>query len=91
MSTLATSQITWTIIASLLGSSVISAIISYFAGTKLKGADFRYNFKKYIVDKRINAYEKLEVLLNEIRDESGFYKLFIEEERLEGQKMIRTK
>jgi hypothetical protein len=79
----------WTVIASILGSSVISALVSYFAGTKLKGTDFRYNFRKYIVDKRINAYEKIELLLNEIRDETGFYKLFHKDERIEGQKMIK--
>jgi hypothetical protein len=80
----------WTIIASILGSSVISAIVSYFAGNKLKVTDFKYNFRKYIVDKRINAYEKIEILFNEIRDESGWYKLFKKEERIEGQKMIRA-
>lgn len=85
-----TTQInSWTVIASILGSSVISAFITYISSRNLKGTEFKYNFRKYIVDKRIKAYEEMEPVIAEIQEALGFFKLKKPETREQGERLLR--
>lgn len=55
----AATSINWvTIIASILGGGLISSIITFIASRNLKATDFRYDFRKYILQKRKEAYEQ---------------------------------
>lgn len=55
----------WQIIFSALGGAAFGAIITGFVSIYLNGKNYRRDYYKKIIDKRITAYEKLEqILLN---------------------------
>jgi len=59
----------FTILISVLSSAVISAIVTGLITYKMKFIDFKFDYKKYTLKKRIEAYEKLRpviVALNQI-------------------------
>lgn len=49
---------------SVLISGIVSSVIALYANERIKRTEFNFNFKKYILDKRIATYEKIEELLN---------------------------
>ncbi|MDT0690870.1 hypothetical protein RM549_13815 [Salegentibacter sp. F188] len=48
------------ILASSLIAAIISAVVSYFTSVKLKSLDFKNDYYKEILKKRLNAYELIE-------------------------------
>jgi len=52
----------------LFSSSVIAAVISGVSALYFKKVDYNYDFKKYVLKKRIEAYEKAELLINYSND-----------------------
>lgn len=60
------------ILTSALISGLVSGFVSYIAAMRLKRLEFRFNHRKYIVDKRVSAYEKIEEFLS-FCDSSGSY------------------
>jgi hypothetical protein len=53
----------WTVILALLGSGILSTLITTRANRNLKDTDFTYDFRKYILEKRKIAYDEVEKLL----------------------------
>ncbi len=53
----------WTVI---LQSALVSASVTLLGGIYLKRIDFNYNYRSYILDKRKQAYEKAEGVINEL-------------------------
>lgn len=56
-----TSEIIKIILASTVVSGTISAIISFFVSVKLKNLDYKNEYYKKILDKRLEAYKYLEI------------------------------
>lgn len=52
-----------TVIASVIGGGLISSIISFFASRQLKQAEFNYDYRKYILEKRKTSYDAIEEIL----------------------------
>lgn len=50
----------------------ISALISYFISKRQKSLDFSYDYRRYIVDRRKDAYAKLESLIAAINTANVF-------------------
>ena len=48
-------------------AGVISSLISFYSNRKLKDVDYSYSYKKYILEKRQKAYEKIEQLFSSLR------------------------
>ncbi|MEO7048995.1 MAG: hypothetical protein ABI091_27070 [Ferruginibacter sp.] len=48
----------------LLTSTVVAAIVSGLVGWLMKSVDFRFDYKKYVLKKRIDAYESANLLFN---------------------------
>ena len=64
----ANSQIDWiTVIASILGGGVASSLITYFASGRLKKADYTYDYRKYILEKRKSVYNEVEKILETLQ------------------------
>jgi hypothetical protein len=60
----------WQIVfTSALVSGVVSSIIGLIVSTRLKSIDFRFNYKKYILDKRVGTYEKIERVINDFQSD----------------------
>lgn len=63
------------VLASTVFSGIISALISYFVTIRLKNMDYKNEYFKKILDKRLNAYQYLEtqiaVMKTTIMDEDG--------------------
>lgn len=62
-STQSNPSLIFTIIISIIGSGALSALITFFTNNKLKQIDYRYDFKKYVLQKRQAAYNDIEILL----------------------------
>lgn len=52
------------IFTSALISGIISSIFALYGNERIKKVEFRFNYKKYVLDKRIAAYEKIETIIN---------------------------
>jgi hypothetical protein len=48
------------ILTSALISGIVSSIIALYANARMKRIEFNFDFKKYVLKKRIEAYEKIE-------------------------------
>lgn len=52
------------ILSSAITSTIVSGLATMFLYNRQKRTDFDYDYRKYILDKRIKAYESIEQLLN---------------------------
>jgi hypothetical protein len=69
-----TTQTNWiTVIISVLSSGAISALITYRANLKMKSIDFTYDYKKYILNRRVKTYECLEPIINRFKMTYYYY------------------
>ena len=51
-----------------IASSIIAAGISGISALYFKKVEYKYDFKKYVLKRRIEAYEKAELLINHTND-----------------------
>jgi hypothetical protein len=79
-------ELTKIILASSVVAGFISAIVSYFTSLRLKSLDFKNEYYKVILKKRINAYEHIERQIGVLKlivlgdDKKPFHNIFIEGE-----------
>lgn len=55
------------ILANVVISGIISTAISYFVSVKLKDLDYRNEYYKQIIERRLNAYENLERPISDLK------------------------
>lgn len=71
----------WEIIAAVLSSSVIGSILTLFGHYKMNHQSFKHDFYKKVIDKRIDAYGRVESLTNRMqvlsRQKEGLAPLFM--------------
>ena len=53
-----------TILASLLSSSAASALIGFFFWNRQKSVEFKWDYKKYILKKRQDAYDEVQKIIH---------------------------
>lgn len=59
--------INWiTVLIAVSSSSVLTCILSYLFSLNSKKLDFKFDHKKYIIKRRIEAYERIEPFITEI-------------------------
>jgi hypothetical protein len=57
------------LLTSALISGIVSSIIALYANERMKQVEFNFDFKKYVLQKRIATYELIEKLINSFFDE----------------------
>ena len=55
------------ILANVVVSGIISTAMSYFVSVKLKDLDYRNEYYKQIIERRLNAYQNLEKPISELK------------------------
>lgn len=58
--------INWQSVAITLLASIITTVITMWVTLKTKKTDFDYNYKKYILDRRLKAYEEAEKIIAQL-------------------------
>jgi len=61
------------ILTSVLISGIMSSLIALYANERIKRIEFNFDFKKYVLRKRIKTYERIEEFITEFLSE-GFQK-----------------
>lgn len=61
-----TSEIVTVILGSSLIATIISSVFTYFFYRRQKNMDYEYDYRKYILEKRKEAYNNIENILAEI-------------------------
>lgn len=55
------------ILVAILGSSVVAALIKYFGDKRQQSVDFKNQFRKELITKRLDALELVSILLERLR------------------------
>lgn len=55
------------ILTNVFVTGLISTLVSFFVSVKLKDLDFRNEYYKQIVERRLEAYQNLEIIISELK------------------------
>jgi hypothetical protein len=68
------------VFTSALVSGFVSSAVGFFVSIRLKSVDFRFSYKKYILDKRVHVYEEIEKIVSQFHPGAdNHFTIFFEE------------